>query len=65
MSKFGYLNNLQIILKIINITALKKLRWKVNQKQKVEHLQRSLVGGWMSGWNGVKAGLRIAYSNKK
>ena len=23
------------------------------------------VGGWMDGWMGVKAGLRIAYSNQK
>ena len=23
------------------------------------------MGGWMDGWMGVKAGLRIAYSNQK
>ena len=29
------------------------------------HLKKWLLGEWMDGWMGVKAGLRIAYSNQK
>ena len=60
---------MQKIELIMKLNKKKEHLWEVptikKKKKKKNVLKVWFMGGWMDGWMGVKAVLRIAYSNQK